>query len=291
MHGPGDRCQGEEWSYSFCCWVENGENTCLSAVFCSAVTCFSELLQGATFCCFSSLCFLWQLPKCCIKTASGELRWHGELLPWWCWLKCSQKKPGRKSYWNCLALHENHLERRDGNNFRKVCLELRLVAGLKENEKGVCLKIFQTQTKPRLPLACCKLDQFLLLVKADKEIVSQRWWTLLHVRAAGRWGWWELDLQEPAEKRWLAFSLTFVISAAVPAPGPCWGPAPAGSHRWGRRRGAAQKPRCSTTLPSFSRVRTVKSDSNQLGKPLISPLGNTEVLTVLCVGKSCWCFL
>lgn len=81
MHDPEERCQGEEWSYSFCCWVENGENTCLSAVFCSAVTCFSELLQGATFCCFSSLCFLWQLPECCIKTASGELRWHGDLPP------------------------------------------------------------------------------------------------------------------------------------------------------------------------------------------------------------------
>lgn len=75
------------------------------------------------------------------------------------------------------------------------------MAGLKENEKGVRFEIFQTQTKPRLPLACCQLDKFLVLVKADKEIVSQRWGTLLHVRAAGRRGRRELDLPEPAEKR------------------------------------------------------------------------------------------
>lgn len=111
VHAPGERCQGEEWSYSFCCWVENGENTCLSAIFCSAITCFSELLQGATFCCFSPLCFFWQLPKCCIKTASGELCWHGHPPPCWCWFKCSEKKPGQKSDWNCLVSHENHWER------------------------------------------------------------------------------------------------------------------------------------------------------------------------------------
>lgn len=75
------------------------------------------------------------------------------------------------------------------------------MAGLKENEKGVCFEIFQTQTKPRLPLACCQLDKFLVLVKADKEIVSQRWGALLHVRAAGRRGRRDLDLPEPAEER------------------------------------------------------------------------------------------
>lgn len=216
LHAPGQRCQREEWSYRFCCWVENGENSCLGAILCSAFTCSAELLQGATFCCFSPLCFLWQLPKCCSKTASGELGWHSHLPPYWCWFKGSEKKAGLKSDWVCLASRET-AAKGDGNNFREVSLEPTPVAGLRENEKGVCFEIFQTQTKSRLPLACCQLDKFLVLVKADKEIVSQRWGALLHVRAAGRRGWRELDLPEPAEERWLAFSLTLAIAAQVPA--------------------------------------------------------------------------
>lgn len=44
---------------------------------------------------------------------------------------------------------------------------------VKEDEKGRLFRFLQTQVKSRFPLTCCELDQFLLLVQADKEAVPQ----------------------------------------------------------------------------------------------------------------------
>lgn len=73
---------------------------------------------------------------------------------------------------------------------------------VKEDEKGRLFRFLQTQVKPRLPLTCCELDKFLLPVQADKEAVSQ-WRGALRVWAAGGGRWWELDIQSPAQERWL----------------------------------------------------------------------------------------
>lgn len=148
LHAPGQRCQGEEWSYSFCCWVENGENTCLGAMLCSALTCSAELLQGATFCCFSPLCFLWQLPKCCIKTASGELRWHSHLPPYWCWSKGSEEKPVLKSDWVCSASRENCWEKGTGTISERSLWNRRQWLAWKKMKKECVSRSFKLKQNP-----------------------------------------------------------------------------------------------------------------------------------------------
>lgn len=75
---------------------------------------------------------------------------------------------------------------------------------MKEDEKGRLFRFLQSQGKFRFSLTCCELDKFLLLVQADKEAVPQ-WWRALGLRAAGGSRWWKLDIQSPAQKRWLDF--------------------------------------------------------------------------------------
>lgn len=87
---------------------------------------------------------------------------------------------------------------------------------VKEDEKGKLFRFLQTQVKFRFSLTCCELDKFLLLVQADKEAVSQ-WRGALGLWAAGGSGRWKLDIQNPAQERWLdLFFFNLNIFSSLP---------------------------------------------------------------------------